>query len=42
MRKMGFNKRWINLTMTCVKIVTYSVLVNGKSRGIIHPSRGIR
>jgi len=42
MRKMEFNERWINLTMTCVKIVTYSVLVNGEPRGLIHPSRGIR
>ena len=42
MRKMGFNKRWINLTMTCVKTVTYFVLVNGEPRGLIHPSRGIR
>ena len=42
MRKMGFNERWINLTMTCVKIVTYSILVNREPRGLIHPSRGIR
>ena len=42
MRKMGFNERWINLTMICVKTVTYSVLVNGEPRGLIHPSRGIR
>ena len=39
---MGFNERWINLTMICVKTVTYSVLVNGEPRGLIHPSRGIR
>ena len=42
MRNMGFNERWINLTMICVKTVTYSVLVNGEPRGLIHPSRGIR
>ena len=28
--------------MTYVKIVSYSVLVNGKPKGLIQPSRGIR
>ena len=42
MRKMGFHERWINLIMVCVKTVTYSILVNGKPRGLIHPSRGNR
>ena len=42
MRKMGFNERWISLTMICVKTVTYSVLVSGEPKGLIHPSRGIR
>ena len=39
MRKMGFNERWINLTMICLKIVTYSILLNGEPRGLIQPSR---
>ena len=39
---MGFHERWINLTMVCVKTVTYSILVNGEPRGLIHPSKGIR
>ena len=42
MRRMRFNERWINLTMICVKTVTYFVLVNGEPRGLIHPSRGIK
>ena len=42
MRKIGFNERWINLIMICVKSVTYSILVNGELCGVIHPSRGIR
>ena len=42
MRKMGFNERWINLMMMCVKSMTYSVLVNGEPCGMIHPTRGIR
>ena len=42
MRKMGFNEKWINLVMVCVKTITYSILVNGKPCGMIHPTRGIR
>ena len=42
MRKMGFCEQWIGLIMVCVKTVTYSILVNGESKGLIHPSRGLR
>ena len=42
MRKLGFNERWINLMMFCVKTVLYSVLVNGEPKGLIRPTRGIR
>lgn len=41
-RKMGFNERWINLVMGCVKIVSYSVLGNGEPCGMIYSTRGIR
>ena len=40
--KLGFNERWIGLMMECVKTVSYSVLVNGESKGLIKPTRGIR
>uniref|UniRef100_A0A7N2MU32 Reverse transcriptase domain-containing protein n=1 Tax=Quercus lobata TaxID=97700 RepID=A0A7N2MU32_QUELO len=39
---MGFNERWIQLIMGCVKTVSYSVLVNGEPCGMIQPTRGIR
>lgn len=42
MIRMGFNERWVGLIMTCIKIVTYLVLVNGEPKGLITPSRGIR
>lgn len=29
MCKMGFASRWIKLIMTCIRSVTYSILVNG-------------
>ena len=41
MRKMGFNEKWIGLTIMCIKIVTYSILVNGEPQGLIQPTRGI-
>ena len=42
MKKLGFNDRWIKLLMLCVTTVSYSILVNGEPKGLIHPSRGIR
>ena len=42
MRKMGFNNQWIKLLMLCVTTVSYSILVNGEPKGLIHPSRGIK
>ena len=42
MKKLGFNDRWIKLLMLCVTTVSYSVIVNGEPKGLIHPSRGIR
>ena len=32
----------ITFETLCVKTVTYSILVNGESKGLIHPSRGLR
>lgn len=42
MRKLGFAERWITLAMTCVRIVTYSMLINGQPHGNISPTRGIQ
>jgi hypothetical protein len=42
MHKMGFSPQWIALIMTCVRSVTYSILVNGQPVGKIIPTRGIR
>ena len=41
MRKMGFQRRWINLISACISTVTYSILVNGEPNGNITPTRGI-
>ena len=42
MTKMGFTASSIALIMECVTTVSYSILVNGEPKGMIHPSRGIR
>jgi hypothetical protein len=30
MKKLGFDKRWIELVMTSIRFVTYFVLINGQ------------
>ncbi|GKV29515.1 hypothetical protein SLEP1_g38441 [Rubroshorea leprosula] len=42
MRAMGFPERWINRVMMCVRIVEYSILINGCPTKKFTPSRGIR
>ena len=42
MEKLGFHQRWRALMMQCVSSVTYSVRINGKPRGQIVPTRGLR
>lgn len=42
MTKLGFADRWIHLIMTCVRSVSYSMLINGQPYGCIKPSRRIR
>ena len=42
MIRMGFERRWINLMMMCVRTTSYSVLLNGEPKRYIKPSRGIR
>ena len=29
MERMDFNEKWINLMMSCITTITYSVLING-------------
>jgi len=42
MRKLGFANRWVDLMMSCVRTVTYSILINGQPHGHIGLTRGIR
>lgn len=42
MRKLGFAYQWIALIMTCVRTVSYSVLINGAPFGMVTPTRGLK
>jgi hypothetical protein len=42
MKKLGFDDRWVQLVMSCVRFVSYSIVVNGHPVGNFLPSRGIR
>jgi hypothetical protein len=42
MRRLGFADRWVRMVMTCVRTVSFSVLINGQPYGKIIPTRGIR
>lgn len=42
MKKMGFATKWLDLVMKCISSVSYYVLVNGSTVGLIKPTRGIR
>ena len=41
MEKIGFLTQWIERVMSCVTTASFSILVNGKPYGMVHPSRGI-
>ena len=41
MEKLGFHDRWMSLMMICIKSVSYSVLLNGVPKCLIHSTRGI-
>jgi len=42
MRQLGFTDQWIRLVMTCVRSVSFQVLLNGVPQGLISPTRGIQ
>lgn len=41
-QRMGFDSKWIQWVMLCIRSVTYTVLLNGQPYGRITPERGIR
>ncbi|KAL6226651.1 hypothetical protein ACLB2K_000612 [Fragaria x ananassa] len=42
LHRFGFHRRWIRLVMSCVRSVSFSVVLNGKPGNFFLPSRGLR
>ena len=42
MERLVFDIKWISLISCCIRTVSFSILVIGEPRGLIHPSRGLR
>ncbi|XP_059668809.1 uncharacterized protein LOC132313890 [Cornus florida] len=42
LQHMGFDEHWVSLIMECVSTVSYSIIINGESGGLVKPSRGLR
>lgn len=40
-RAMGFESKWVDLTMNCIKAVLYLALMNGEQFGYFLPGRGV-
>ncbi|XP_042504810.1 uncharacterized protein LOC122081684 [Macadamia integrifolia] len=38
----GFSSHWVTMVMSCLRTVTYKLLINGAVRGTVIPTRGIR
>lgn len=42
MRKMGFGEISINMVTQCVKVVSFSIMINGEPKENIKPMKGLR
>lgn len=42
MMKMGFSQKFISLISMCIRLVTYSIMLNGQPHGLITLGRGLR
>ena len=42
MLKLGLDEKWVQLAMETVCTTTYLVLINGKSKGFVTPTKGIK
>ena len=41
MEKLGFDDKWISLISSCIRSVSFSVMINGEPHGHFHLQRGL-
>lgn len=42
LENMGFDHKWVRWVMSCITTVSYTILLNGQTHGLIKPECGIR
>lgn len=42
MKRLGFFPKWIDLIMRCISTASFSILINGAAKRMIHSQRGLR
>ena len=42
MQKMGLASKWIQLISACIRLVSFSIMLNGQPHGFIYSTRGFR
>ena len=42
MAKLGFDDKWISLISTCIRSVSFSIMVNGEPHGLFQPNKGLQ
>ena len=42
MIRLGFDERWVTLTMETIQSTSYPILINGEPKGFIKPTSGIK
>lgn len=37
MDKLGFDGKWISLISSCIRLISFSIMINGEPHGHFHP-----